>query len=328
VECTIAITFTPAAVGTSVGALTITDNSPGSPHSVPLSGKGVVGFAIAADNATVSLIQGTATTEFVIRATTQYGFTGNVNLACSGRAPTDCVFEPAAIAPGQSSKLTVRNLGAMSAGSLEMVVNGTYGVQTASVPLVIVITDFAVSASPPSATVTAGMSTAYTVALSPFNGFHDRVELSCAGTPPTASCSLEPASLTLDGSGPASAKLTLKTNAHAAGLPRPGHPRFLPSPGDFPLALHLLMAFLLLTAFLRGLRMQWRLWRMASCVVALLVLILPWSACGGGGGGGSAVPAPTGGTPRGTYTLTVTATITANGPNPLSHSTAVKVTVE
>lgn len=41
--CTIAVTFTPTAPGTRNGALTITDNAPGSPQSVPLTGVGLQG---------------------------------------------------------------------------------------------------------------------------------------------------------------------------------------------------------------------------------------------------------------------------------------------
>ncbi|HEV3279584.1 MAG TPA: choice-of-anchor D domain-containing protein, partial [Terriglobia bacterium] len=40
-NCTFSITFTPAAVGTRNGALTVSDNAPGSPQSVPLTGIGV-----------------------------------------------------------------------------------------------------------------------------------------------------------------------------------------------------------------------------------------------------------------------------------------------
>ena len=40
--CTFSVVFTPTAQGTRSGTLTITDNAPGSPHSVPLTGTGVV----------------------------------------------------------------------------------------------------------------------------------------------------------------------------------------------------------------------------------------------------------------------------------------------
>jgi hypothetical protein len=40
--CTISVTFTPAAAGTRIGAITITDNALGSPHTVSLTGNGTV----------------------------------------------------------------------------------------------------------------------------------------------------------------------------------------------------------------------------------------------------------------------------------------------
>jgi hypothetical protein len=38
--CTISIWFTPLTTGTRSATLVITDNAPGSPHTVPLSGQG------------------------------------------------------------------------------------------------------------------------------------------------------------------------------------------------------------------------------------------------------------------------------------------------
>ena len=39
-SCTIAVTFTPTAAGTRTGAITVTDNAPGSPHTASLTGTG------------------------------------------------------------------------------------------------------------------------------------------------------------------------------------------------------------------------------------------------------------------------------------------------
>jgi hypothetical protein len=49
-----------------------------------------------------------------------------------------------------------------------------------------------------------------------------------------------------------------------------------------------------------------------ASLLASLVVMLLWAACGGGGG---APPAPHPGTPAGTYTLTVTGTVTTGSGN-------------
>jgi hypothetical protein len=46
-KCTIGVTFTPTTVSTHAGMLTINDSAPGSPHTVPLTGKGIVGSPTA-----------------------------------------------------------------------------------------------------------------------------------------------------------------------------------------------------------------------------------------------------------------------------------------
>ena len=44
--CTLSVTFTPTAPGTRTGTVTITDNAPGSPHKLPLTGTGGVPLVI------------------------------------------------------------------------------------------------------------------------------------------------------------------------------------------------------------------------------------------------------------------------------------------
>jgi len=45
-SCKIEVTFTPTQVGTNSGAITITDNAPNSPQSVPLTGTGAAGVTL------------------------------------------------------------------------------------------------------------------------------------------------------------------------------------------------------------------------------------------------------------------------------------------
>ena len=57
-NCTIAILFTPSAIGTRTASLTITDNASGSPQSVSLSGTGTHGVILSWTASTASGVEG------------------------------------------------------------------------------------------------------------------------------------------------------------------------------------------------------------------------------------------------------------------------------
>src|SRR5713226_2813750 len=79
--------------------------------------------------------------------------------------------------------------------------------------------DYGVSASPPSATITAGQQANFTVSAGPAHGFDQTVTWSCTGAPTGASCTVSPSSVTLDGSNPATATVTLTTTARGLAPP-------------------------------------------------------------------------------------------------------------
>ena len=100
-NCTIDVTFMPTATGAATGSVTITDDAPGSPHTVALTGTGT-DFALAVQSggstsATVSAGQ-TATYDLQITPT---GFSGNVMLACAFQGSTprgaSCSVSPGAL---------------------------------------------------------------------------------------------------------------------------------------------------------------------------------------------------------------------------------------
>ena len=77
-----------------------------------------------------------------------------------------------------------------------------------------------VSALPPSShTITAGQQANFTVSASPAHGFDQTVTWGCTGAPTGASCTVSPSSVTLDGSNPAPANVTLTTTARALATP-------------------------------------------------------------------------------------------------------------
>ncbi len=103
-SCTVAITFTPTSIGDASGNLTFTDNAPGSPQSVALSGTGQ-DFTFAAPsgsptNATAT--PGQAAT-FTLSLGGKGGMSGNVAFACTGTpSESTCTVSPNPVTAGSS----------------------------------------------------------------------------------------------------------------------------------------------------------------------------------------------------------------------------------
>jgi subtilisin family serine protease len=182
--------------------------------------------------------------------------------------------------------------------------------------------DFGISAAPSAATIVAGQSASYTASVTPMGGFKGAVTLSCSGAPAASTCSISPSQVTLNGSDPVTATVTLATTARSF-LPPIDPRRFAP-----PLPLRDLLARFF--AYLLVCTMLWRLARVPRKLILLTVaLLLPialfCASCGSGSTGGSSStnppPVPHG-TPQGAFIITVTGTSTS-----LSHTANVKLTV-
>jgi VCBS repeat protein/Big-like domain-containing protein len=166
--------------------------------------------------------------------------------------------------------------------------------------------DYTVSASPQSATITAGQTAMFTLTVTPSGGFSSSVTFGCAGLPAGANCSFSPSSVTPNGT-PVSVSLAISTTApHTAGVFKPGsQPRLY--------AIGATLAFGLM--LLDGRRRRKKL-----AMVAVLSVVALLASCGGGGP--STTPPnmiPT--TPKGTTTITVTAASSSN------HSVPITLTV-
>jgi hypothetical protein len=88
--------------------------------------------------------------------------------------------------------------------------------------------DFSASAAPSNATITAGQQAYFTVSADPSSGFNQMVSWTCTGVPAAAMCIVSPSPVTLDGTNPATATVTLTTAARGMVtllvLPRQGPP--------------------------------------------------------------------------------------------------------
>jgi hypothetical protein len=177
--------------------------------------------------------------------------------------------------------------------------------------------DFSISASPTTATVSAGGTATFTITVVSLNDFTGRVNLGCDGQklPPQATCSLSPLPppfVTANSS--TTSTLTISTTKGSALLAPPFEgPRITPL---YAFCLLLLGMALAAVGMRRG---KSKKLRIGSISVGLLIILAALQA--GCGGGKPPTPA-TPGTPRGTYDIPVAGTF-----GQLQHSTTVTVTV-
>jgi hypothetical protein len=82
-----------------------------------------------------------------------------------------------------------------------------------AVAITVVATDYTVSASPASATITAGQSATTTLTVTPVGGYNGTIKFSCGTLPTGASCAFAPATVTPAGNAPATTTLTITTTA-------------------------------------------------------------------------------------------------------------------
>lgn len=320
-SCTVAVTFTPTAPGSRAGTLTFTDNATGSPQAVALSGAAAA--APAAVAAAVTLTP--ASLSFADQATGTASAPQTITLTSSGAAAltiaaigisgdfaqtNNC---PAMLDADQNCAITITFTPTASGsrtGTLSISDNAPNSPQTAalagngvSAPTASSeVTLQPASGASTSATVAAGQTATYNLALAPAGGFTGAVTLTCSGAPTAAACTPAPASVTL-GAAPVAVAVNVTTTAGAAALPPAPPARRGPlAPRRWLFLVSALLAAMLLLAR----RQRAQTWRRAWMLGALETgLLLALAGCGG-----ASAPAArpvAGSTPAGTYTLTLTA---------------------
>jgi hypothetical protein len=312
-NCTVNVTFQPSASGTDSGALTIADNAPGSPQTVTLIGTAVTGPAPVANLSPTSLSFGPQPVNTTGSGQTlTLSNTGNATLNATYSRLGDFTVIASTCGPqvaaGASCTTQIASLPKAAGPTI-----GTFSVtdNAPGSPQTAIFsgsgTDFGMSASPVGATVTAGQTATYTLTLTPVDGFSESVGLSCSGVPQATTCTISPTSVTLNGTNPATATVTVSTTARSMLLPmrrQPTAPEFLVLFGRAGAGLFLMLAALAAAASTRRGRRAW-------LIAGALLLALFWGGCAVG-------TQVITGTPAGTYTFTVTGTYTAAGS--LQHS--------
>ena len=194
--------------------------------------------------------------------------------------------------------------GGVDNNSLRINTGGRYCASATIVP------DFSISASPSTATVTAGQSSTYTLTITPLGGFSGTVSLSCSGAPQGSPCSVPP-SVTLDGTHAATATATVTTTARSKVARRLSPPDVWPLTN---LGLTWLLVLLAIAILIRsGMSNVRRSRAHVGFGVAMFLIVLLLLGCASGHGAG---------TPPGTYTITFPATA-----GQLSHTASATLTV-
>ncbi len=329
--CTINVTFTPTAYGTAGALLSIADNAADPQQSIQLLG--TTDFVLSAPSINFPAecvgspsapqtltITNSGTTAAPIASVTASISDFTVHSACG-----------TSLASGASCSITLGfnpTAGGPRSGTL-MIATSTQAAVPQTVPLSGAAQDFSLSVASgsSSATVHAGQAANYSLSLAAIGGFQQTVNLTCAGIPSGATCSVAPNSLTLDSTTPSPIVVTISTAGNTARLTSPaGSP---PSTSHVPLwmASSGLSSLVLLGCASTRVRSRKRLLA-ALLALGLVSVIVIASACGGGsnGGGNGGGGGGGGGTPSGTYPITVTAGF-SSGSTTLNHSTTLTLIV-
>ena len=96
-SCKVSVTFTPTAGGNRAAALQLTDNAPGSPQGVSLSGTGE-DFSLSVTSQTSQTVTPGQAANYAIAVAPVDGFSQKVALSCSGAPPqSTCTVTPSSV---------------------------------------------------------------------------------------------------------------------------------------------------------------------------------------------------------------------------------------
>jgi Beta-propeller repeat/Abnormal spindle-like microcephaly-assoc'd, ASPM-SPD-2-Hydin len=327
-NCTIEVTFSPTANGTATGTLTITDDAPNSPQTVPLSGtagSGQLNLSAQTLNFGSQIINTKTTSQSVVVTNTGTSAVSITAVTIAGPNATAFTLSsktPCSPSIGSGGTCTISiNFKPATSGSLSAtlsIANNAPG-SPETVALAGQGADFGITSSAANATVNPGQSATFTASIAPIGGFDGAVTLTCQGAPTYGSCSVSPEAVTPNGTAAVNATVTVSTLAPASVAPHSG-PLLPPASllkllvSRRPWLAWLLAALVGIAAGTLGKRR--RSWLLVG---ATLVLALFWMSCSGGGNPNN--PANNG-TPPGPYQVTIT-----GASNGLSHSVTVTVNV-
>jgi sugar lactone lactonase YvrE len=197
-SCNLSLSFTPTAAGPITGSATLTDNSlNGNPatHTMTLSGTGRV--------------QQTQTITFNSIAKQVVGGLLTLSASASSGLPVSFASQTPAVCTVSGTTATLVKAGTCTIQASQ---SGNTAYQAAPpVSQSFSVTDFSLTVTPASQTISPGRTAVYSAALTALNGFSGTVTLGCTGLPAKSTCSVSPASLALSGSRSSSISVATKT---------------------------------------------------------------------------------------------------------------------
>jgi FG-GAP-like repeat/Abnormal spindle-like microcephaly-assoc'd, ASPM-SPD-2-Hydin len=336
--CQVSLTFAPTQQGSPTAVVSVTDDAPGSPQAISVQGSVVVPPPPPPPPPAPIVSSSPSTITFPGQYVGTSGLPQTVTVTNTGSAPlsiTGATASPAdfgvlsncsnAVAVGSSCTIGVffdPTAGGTRTGTLKITDNA--GDSPQSVTLTGSGLDFSMTPGSSSATVSAGQTASYSIAVAPAGGFAASVALSCTGGPAGSACAVSPSTIALSGAAAQTAMVTVTTAAHGWVLPFEGgwpkDTRYRQTPRLLALA----TTFLLMVVASLFWRRQERLLlvRMAA-FAALVTLGLTLTSCGGGSGssGGGTNPQ------AGTYTINVTGNFTT-GSTTLTHTAKLTLVVQ
>ncbi|MFB3923454.1 MAG: beta strand repeat-containing protein [Terriglobia bacterium] len=319
------VKFIPNAQGVTEDLLTVTTSPASTGNAVTVTGTGTPPCTLLVAVHTATLLRGADAQDFAIQDGKPSCSPVSLNLTCSVKNPAACALNPAMIAPSGSSTLRVSNLRAVTNDSVDVQVTSVSEFRTASERITVRFADFAFTQAPDSATIRAGETASYSLAIRPVNGLAGALSLSCSGAPRGARCMVEPSSVTLDGSNLAQVKVRVTTTGRAATPPATNLPLGFGSRGGRGV-LMLMFGLLVMLAVAAASRLRRSPVLQRLALAAAMLALLLWASCGGGG----MTTFNSGGTPAGTFSLTITGTYTAaqgSTPGTLTNTTNLTLKV-
>ncbi len=250
----------------------------------------------------------------VLTATACYS--SPVNLSCGSGAPPHCAASPASLVPTVNGSAFTVSVSSDTVASYNFSIAGQ-GSDPPAIRRVAVVTFSSITATSSGfslnntsgpESVAAGQSATFSLNLAPSSGtFPYGVSLLLSGCPPLSECTLNPAQVAA-GKGSTAVQLDVQTTAPTVAKLSPAHTwRAL-------CALCLFIPGMLLASVSRSGEARRKQTRWFLPVIAL-VWISGMLACGGGLEGGSTAPTIPG-TPSGSYTMTVAASMNSAPGSP------------